>query len=164
MIELVKNSENHRDSIVKLLNNKNIEKWLLQVPHPYTYNDADFWLNKCGNEAVDGDSFSFAIENDGLHVGGIGLTKKNEHSAELGYWIGEEYWNRGFATKAIELILDKGFNEFQFARIHAHTFEGNIASEKLLMKCGFEYEGLLKKIHKKGDTFINSKLFAKVID
>ena len=164
MIELVKHSAKHRDSLVKLLNNKNVEKWLLQVPFPYTYDDADFWLNKCIDEVGEGDIFPYAIESDGVHVGGIGLHKKYEHSAEVGYWIGEEYWNKGFATKALEKILDKAFNEYKFVRVYAHTFEGNIASEKLLLRCGFEYEGLLKKVHKKGDTFFNSKLFAKVVD
>ncbi len=164
MIELTNISEKHRDSMVRLLNNKNIEKWLLQVPYPYTYDDADFWINKCQNDYKSNNDFSYAIEKDGTHVGGIGLHKKFEHSAEVGYWVGEEFWGKGFATIALNKILEKGFNEFKFTRIHAHVFEGNIASEKLLLKCGFEYEGLLKKCHKKGEVYYNSKLFAKVVD
>jgi len=97
-------------------------------------------------------------------VGGIGLHKKFEHSAEVGYWVGEEYWGKGYATEALNKILDKGFNELNFTRIQAHVFEGNIASEKLLLKCGFEYERFLKNFHNKGNSFINSKLFAKVVD
>jgi len=42
MIDLVPHSLKHRDSLVRLLNNVNVEKWLLQVPSPYTYEDADF--------------------------------------------------------------------------------------------------------------------------
>lgn len=164
MIELTGNSVKHRDSLVRLLNNKNVEKWLLQVPHPYTYEDADFWINKCLNDSGGNTDFSYAIEKDGIHIGGIGLHKKFEHSAEVGYWIGEEFWGKGFATEALNKILDKGFNDLNFSRIHAHVFEGNIASEKLLLKCGFEYEGFLKKCHKKGNQFLNSKLFAKVVD
>ena len=64
----------------------------------------------------------------------------------------------------VRQLLNKGFNELNFTRIQAHIFEGNIASEKLLLKCGFEYEGLLKKCHKKGEVYFNSKLFAKVVD
>ena len=164
MIELTNISEKHRDSMVRLLNNKNIEKWLLQVPYPYTYEDADFWINKCQNDYNGNKDFPYAIENDGTHVGGIGLHKKFEHSAEVGYWMGEEFWGKGFATIALNKILEKGFNELKLSRIQAHVFEGNIASEKLLLKCGFEYEGLLKKCHKKAEVFYNSKLFAKVVD
>ena len=163
MIELVKYSTKHRDSLVHLLNNENVEKWLLQIPSPYTYEDADFWLNKTNEGADSHEVFGFAIENDGVHIGGIGLHKKYEHSAEVGYWIGEDYWGKGFATEALNKILYKAFNELNFVRIFAHVFEDNIASEKLLIKCGFEYEGLLKKVHKKKDTYFNSKLFAKVV-
>lgn len=163
MIELISPEEKHRDSLVKLLNNVNVERWLLQIPSPYTYEDADSWIRRCKESSGDKIDFAYAIENDGIHVGGIGLHKKFEHSAEVGYWIGEEYWGMGFATAALNKILDLGFNELHFSRIHAHVFEGNLGSEKVLLKCGFEYEGFLKKCHKKGNKFINSKLFAKVI-
>lgn len=163
MIKLVKYSAKHKESLVRLLNNKNVEKWLLQVPNPYTSADADFWIDKCNLNENQNTDFSFAIEDEGIHVGGIGLHKKFEHSAEVGYWIGEEYWGKGYATKGLNKILFEGFNRLKLTRIHAHVFEGNIASEKLLLKCGFEYEGLLKKCHKKGEDYIDSKLFAKVI-
>jgi len=135
---------------------------LLQIPSPYTYADADFWLNKCITNKDNGIDFPFAIENDSTHVGGIGLHKKLEHSVEVGYWIGEEYWGRGYGTSALNKVLDIAFKELNFERVQAHVFDGNIASEKLLLKCGFEYEGFVKKCHKKGDVFINSKLYAKI--
>ncbi|MEO8447958.1 MAG: GNAT family N-acetyltransferase [bacterium] len=163
MIELTKISVKHKDSFVRLLNNKNIEKWLLMIPSPYTNDDADFWIKKCQNDYGGNRDFAYAIENDGIHVGGIGLHRRHQHSAEVGYWMGEEYWGKGYATEALNKILDIGFNELKFDRIQAHVFEGNIPSEKLLLRCGFEYEGLLKKCHKKGEVFYNSKLFAKVI-
>jgi RimJ/RimL family protein N-acetyltransferase len=164
MIELVEITDKHRESFVRLLNNVNVEKWLLQIPSPYTYEDADDFINKCRDNKKDLNDFAYAIENKGIHVGGIGLHKKFEHAAEVGYWIGEEYWGKGFATAALNKILDIGFNKLKFSRIHAHVFEGNIASERILLKCGFEYEGFLRKCHKKGNTFINSKLFARVVD
>ncbi|MEP7146886.1 MAG: GNAT family N-acetyltransferase [bacterium] len=133
------------------------------MPSPYTYEDADFWLNKCMSGKDSTELFPFAIENEGVHIGGIGLHKKSEHSAEVGYWIGEEYWGKGFGTLALEKILTKAFNELNFIRVYAHVFEGNLPSEKILLKCGFQFEGLLRKCHKKGEIFFDSKLFAKVI-
>ena len=79
MIELVKFSGKHRDTLVRLLSNYNIAKWLLMVPYPYTYEDADFWINKCLNDYSSEDDFSYAIEYDGIHIGGIGLHRKFEH-------------------------------------------------------------------------------------
>src|SRR4029078_3501333 len=106
-----------------LLNNENVEKWLLQIPSPYSYEDADFWLNKIKEGMDSQEIFGFAIENDGVNCGGIGLHKKYDHSAEVGYWIGEDYWGKGFATEALNKILYKAFNELNFVRIFAHVFE-----------------------------------------
>lgn len=162
MIEIVNITVRHRESLVRILNNKNVEKWLLKVPSPYTLSDADDFIRKNTIEPNNGIDFSYFIESDGKLVGGIGLHKKFEHSAEVGYWIGEEYWGKGFGTIALKKIVDKAFDEFKFKRVQAHTFEGNIASEKILLKNGFEFEGLLKKYHKKGNIFYNSKLFSKI--
>lgn len=163
MIEIVKYSKKHKDTLLKLLNNKNVSDWLLLVPYPYTKKDAKWWINHCKKLEGNGKDFVYAIENNGEHVGGIALHKNSEHSAELGYWLGEQYWRKGYMVDAIYKILDFGFKEIKLSRIHAYTFEDNISSEKILIKTGFEYEGLLKKYHKKGDTYINSKLYAKVI-
>ncbi|MBK8549870.1 MAG: GNAT family N-acetyltransferase [Ignavibacteria bacterium] len=115
MIELVPPEDKHRDSLVKLLNNVNVERWLLQIPSPYTYEDADSWLKRCKENSEDEIDFAYVIENEGIHVGGIGLHKKFEHSAEVGYWIGEEYWGKGFATAALYKILHIGFNELNYS-------------------------------------------------
>jgi RimJ/RimL family protein N-acetyltransferase len=162
-LRLVKYNDTHRESLVQLLDNPNVAHTLLVVNCPYTYADADNWLTytKTADENV---SAPFAIEADGVHVGGIGLRKKHfGHSREVGYWIGEPYWGRGYATEAIRLITEFGFNELKLERIQAHVFESNIASEKALLKNGFAFEALLKKMHEKNGVFYNSKLFGKVI-
>jgi RimJ/RimL family protein N-acetyltransferase len=104
----------------------------------------------------------FAIEVDGEFTGGIGLHKKMEHCFDVGYWITEKNWGKGFATEALKTITDLAFGELKIDRIQAFVFEGNEPSEKVLEKCGYEYEGFLKKSHKKGSTFYNSRLYAKV--
>jgi RimJ/RimL family protein N-acetyltransferase len=163
MLELVKYSEKHRDSLVRLLNNENIAKWLLRPGFPYTYKEADWWINRCRENENSNDDFSYAIENDNVHIGGIGLHRQAEHAAEVGYWIDETQWQKGYATEALMKILNLAFDDLKLSRVSAHTFEGNIASERLLLKCGFHYEGFLRKLHKKGDVFINSKLFSAIV-
>lgn len=162
MIEIVNISLKHRDSLVRLLNNNNVERWLLKVPSPYLLSDADEFIQNNMAQSNNENDFCFFIEHKGELAGGIGLHKKFKHSAEVGYWIGEEFWGRGFATIALQKILEKAFSEYKFTRVQAHVFEGNTASEKVLLKNGFEFEGLLKKYHKKGNEFINSKLFSRV--
>jgi|GEM_PF-4369546 len=57
MITLEKISIKHKASLVRLLNNVNVEKWLLQIPSPYTTEDADIWINKNINEKDNGTDF-----------------------------------------------------------------------------------------------------------
>lgn len=157
----MKYNDNHKESLIKLLNNPNVARTLLVVNSPYTEADADRWLiyTKHADENV---SLPFAIEADGVHVGGIGLRKKQfAHCREIGYWIGEPYWNKGYATGAIRLATEFGFNELKLERMQAHVFENNTASEKVLLKNGYEFEALLKKVHEKDGVYFNSKLYGK---
>ena len=64
--------------------------------------------------------------------------------AEIDYWLGKNYWRRGLATEAMRLVLKFGFKKLKLHRIHAHTFEKNIASRKVLEKCGFKIEGIMR--------------------
>ena len=67
-------------------------------PHPYTMEDARRWVEKAGSEYP---STSFAIVVDKEAVGGIGIVLQPDvfrRSAEIGYWLGEEYWGRGIVT------------------------------------------------------------------
>lgn len=59
-------------------------------------------------------------------------------SAEIGYFIGEQYCNKGIASKAVKLLTDYGFNELKIIRIHTGIFEYNKASMSVLEKCGYK--------------------------
>ncbi|MFC2093287.1 GNAT family N-acetyltransferase [Bacteroidota bacterium] len=163
MIELVNYSNKHIDSLINLLNNKNVSDWLVMVPYPYTKKDAKWWINHCKDAKNNKRDFLYAIENEEEHVGGISLHKKFEHSAELGYWLGEPYWSKGYMFEAINNIIEFAFEDLKLIRVFAYVFEENIKSENVLLKTGFLYEGLLKKCHKKGNKIFNSKVYAKVI-
>lgn len=161
MLELMNIGPQYREQMTEMLNDEEVSRWLLTVPFPYTIKDADEYIASCAE--TNKSSFPFAIEIDGKYVGGIGLRMKNQHSAELGYWIGRKYWNKGYATSAISSIVEFGFNDLGLARIFAETFEGNTASERVLQKCGFEFEGLMRKCSVKNGVLVNCKLYAKII-
>jgi RimJ/RimL family protein N-acetyltransferase len=74
-------------------------------------------------------------------------------SAEIGYWLGEEYWGLGIATEAVLAVVDYGFQTFDIHRIFAGVFERNSASMRVLEKAGFKQEArLIKAITKEGQT------------
>jgi hypothetical protein len=77
-------------------------------------------------------------------VGGIGIrigVDVHRQTAELGYWLGQEFWGRGIMTEAVAAFTDFCFEEFQLRRIHAEPFANNPASARVLEKAGFAFEG-----------------------
>jgi len=163
MIELVKYKKRHIRPLLNLLNNNKVTDWLYKIPVPYTEKDAKIWLKYCKKNVDKNENILYAIELDDEMIGGISLHQKAGHCYETGYWIGEPYWGKGFATEALNKVLDFAFTELQIVRVQAFIFEGNTASERVLEKCGFKQEGFLLKSYLKDNKYINSKLFAKVI-
>ena len=113
-------------------------------PHPYTLNDAEKFIEMAMNLNP---LQIFAIEFKGVYVGNIGLHKKTDvyrMGAEIGYFLGEPYWNMGIMSRAVILVCDYGFRELELIRIDTGIFEYNPASMRVLEKCGFTREAVFK--------------------
>ena len=149
--------------LVELANNENIARNLRDgFPHPYHTSHARDFIEKCISIHP---PTIFAIEYKGEYVGNIGLHKGNDvyrKSAEVGYFIGEQYWNKGITTAALRLICEYGFANLDVVRIHAGVYEHNLASQKVLEKCGFVKEGVFKKAVYKQEKFWNEVRYAKL--
>jgi len=149
--------------MVELANNINICENLRDgFPHPYTLEDAEVFISKFKDQT---EAKIFGVEYRGEYVGNIGLVQESDvyrKSAELGYFIGEPYWNKGIATKAINLVCEFGFNNLDIVRIHCGIYEYNKASQRVLEKCGFEKEGVFEKAIFKKDKLWNEVRFAKL--
>ena len=107
----------------------------------------------------------FAIEWNGEYVGNISLSPGVDvyrKTAEIGYFIGEPYWNKGIATQAVNLIVEFGFKELGLARIHTGVFEYNHASMRVLEKCGFELDGVFKKAVMKNGKIWDEVRYSKI--
>ena len=95
-----------------------------------------------------------AIVAEGHVVGSIGLFVGSdvfEKSAELGYWLAEEYWGEGIMTEAVKQICREAFERFEIVRIYAEPFAHNTGSRRVLEKAGFSQEGIMRKgVYKKG--------------
>jgi|SRR4030095_5239658 RimJ/RimL family protein N-acetyltransferase len=95
-------------------------------------------------------------------IGTIGFHVWNKINsfAEVGYAISKDYWNKGLMTEALKAILGFGFNHMHLNRIEATCKLQNEASEKVMKKCGFKFEGIMvQKLFAKGE-FHDLKLFA----
>jgi [ribosomal protein S5]-alanine N-acetyltransferase len=153
------------ESIRKHANDKAVSRNLSSLPHPYTKRDANFWLGKQVKlqRQKNPENIVFAIEINEEVVGSIGLHKiKRGHKAELGYWLGREFWGGGIMTDAIKDVVKFGFGNLKLRRIHAGVFLFNKGSARVLEKNGFKLEGISKKEIKKDEKFIDAYIFAKV--
>ena len=132
-------------------------------PKPYTIDDARNFKKMVDNQNP---KTFFAIEYQGKYVGNISLSVGKDvyrKSAEIGYFIGEPFWNKGITTKAVNLISDWGFKNLGIVRIHTGIFEFNKASQRVLEKCGFTREGVFKKSITKNNLLFDEIRYAKVI-
>ncbi|HQU84346.1 MAG TPA: GNAT family protein [Pyrinomonadaceae bacterium] len=105
----------------------------------------------------------FAIEINGKAVGAIGVSLQTgvlRKNAELGYWLGEDFWGNGIITEAIREIVQIAFEKHDIVRIFAKPFETNIASHKALEKAGFKLEARFEKIIFKNGEFLDELIYA----
>jgi RimJ/RimL family protein N-acetyltransferase len=164
--KLRKWNEADLDSLVKYANNCNVAKWLTNsFPYPYTREDGKAYLAVIEN---DNPVKVFAIEvNGGETVGSIGIFPQadiHEKSAEIGYWLAEEYWGQGIMAQAIQEIVAYGFRTFDVVRIFARPFSTNLNSQRVLEKAGFTLEARLKKALFKNGEFMDELIYAKFKD
>jgi ribosomal-protein-alanine N-acetyltransferase len=132
-------------SLVRYANNLNVARHLRdRFPHPYTRAHAFAFLT----HATAGDTpTNFAIVVGEEAVGGIGYVRGNDverYSAEVGYWLGEEFWGRGVATEALQMLTQHLFSDAQLLRLFALPLADNAGSIRVLEKAGYAREGLLR--------------------
>ncbi len=149
--------------LARLANNEKISKNLRDAfPSPYTYADALDFINSCSQQQP---VTTFAIIWQELYVGNISLhvqTDVYRKSAEIGYFIGEPYWGKGIATKAVALITDFGFCQMNVVRIFAGIFSYNPASMRVLEKNGYYKESIAQKAVYKLGQFWDEHRYVKI--
>jgi RimJ/RimL family protein N-acetyltransferase len=142
------------ESLRENMNNINVSRYLLVVPFPYTESDAQWFVNHCIERIskVPRDSYSLgiALKGEDKIIGGISLRNINEFesTASLGYWLGEKYWRKGYMSEAFKRIIEFGFNELKLRRLNVEAFSPNVASNELIKKMGFKFEGTRRQMHR----------------
>ena len=149
-------------AIYEYLKDGEVSKWTL-IPQPYKRIDALKFVLKSQYKRMLKKEYVFGIilkETNHL-VGVISLLNINwsNKNAELGYWLGKEYWGRGLTTEAIDLILNFAFKELNLHRIYAYVFEENIASRRVLEKNSFKLEGMRRGVKYLRNKWRNDLMF-----
>ena len=81
-------------------------------------------------------------------------------SAEIGYWLGQRFWDRGIMTTAVRAVTEYAFDQFSLTRVYAVPYVTNVASHRVLEKAGFAREGLLRRSAIKNGVILDQVLFA----
>ena len=125
-----------------------VARWMTRAfPHPYTIADADRWIEIAATKAR---GHFYAIEVDGTLAGGVGVEPfagERSGGAAFGYWLGRAYWGRGIATDAAGVVSDDALSRGELRRLEARVFAPNVASARVLEKCGFQLEARLKSFY-----------------
>lgn len=132
------------------------------LPYPYTEQDGVDYISAILS-ADKSETFAFAITIDGKVIGSISVFRQgniHRQTAELGYYIAEEYWGRGIMTEAVKQICGYVFDKSDILRIYAEPFAYNIASCRVLEKAGFQYEGTLRSNAVKNGKIIDMKMYS----
>ena len=127
----------------QLAGNKCVARYT-RLPHPYEDGEAEKFISTHASDFEQGKSLVLAVtlQETGEIVGCIGLHGDFKSGiAELGYWIGAEYWGKGYCTEAAQAVVDYAFRALAVCRIHAAHFGGNPASGRVMEKVGLQPEG-----------------------
>lgn len=145
-VSLRKLNESDNQIIAILANNRKVWDNITDVmPHPYSVRDANAFISM----AQDSDTeIIFAVEFRGELAGVIGLHRQKDVfrlTAEIGYWLGEPFWNKGIATRAAKLATHYGITRLGLVRIYANVYDFNKSSQRVLENAGYRFECVARK-------------------
>lgn len=147
----------YADEIFKVVKQKEIADTTVMIPHPYPREAVDQWIHYLQRSFEQQTACEFAIflKGDNRYIGNVGLVtiSKKHKSAEVGYFIDVNEWNKGYATEACIKIIEYGFYEYQLNRIYSRCMVRNIASRKVMEKAQMTWEGRHKQEILKNNVF-----------
>jgi [ribosomal protein S5]-alanine N-acetyltransferase len=151
------------DDVQRLAGEWAVADTTLNIPHPYEDGMAEKWISNHRDWFEYGEQVVFAVtlKPRGELIGCVGLKiEREDERAELGYWIGREYWGRGYCTEAARAVMDFGFEQLKLNRIEARHFVRNPASGRVMQKLGMTREGRLMQHTKRWNVFEDIEIYA----
>jgi RimJ/RimL family protein N-acetyltransferase len=126
-------------AIARLANDRRIADNTRRLPHPYLQEHAVEFVRSLAEEIR---NTVFLIECESAAIGMVGVDWREPDAPELGYWLGVEYWGKGFGTEAARAVIDFTFEEFEIEHLVSGARVTNPASRNILEKCGFQWSGV----------------------
>ena len=120
----------------------------LNIPHPYPDGAAAKYIAELAPKYAQQTNVCFAVtlKRDGKFIGAVSLQPPiTFRRAELGYWIGQPYWNQGYMSEAAAAAVQFGFDTLKLHKLTSGYFARNAASARVQQKIGFVQEGILRQ-------------------
>ncbi len=152
-IKLFKWDESNKGDLIRICNAVDRKYLSGRLPYPYTEQSAAWWYENV--VSGDGKNGIFrAISVDDEIIGSISVELKADiysKDTEIGYMLLSEYSGRGIMTEAVNMICELAFSQLDIVRITGYVLAPNAASQRVLLKNGFELEGVMKNaVYKNG--------------
>ena len=154
---------------VKMLDNKRLVEYMNGIPHPYTMDDANWYLNDRRQKTQKGEVCLWAIclrdsnlaPGTSTYIGNIEVNDIDTENSRgnVGYWIAESQWNNGYASEALAAVFTYVFGNTSIHKLTAYYTTKNVGSGKVMEKCGMKREGLLKQHEKRHGAFLDVALY-----
>ncbi len=150
-------------TVQHLAGERDVAKKTANIPHPYEDGMAEAWIQRHQGLVEDGELVTYAVtlKPDDTLIGAISLRiETRNHLAELGYWIGKPYWNKGYCTEAARALVNLGFDDLALNRIQARHMTSNPASGRVMKKVGMTYEGTHRQATYRFGAFEDLAMYA----
>lgn len=119
----------------------NVTRMLRMARFPPDHDAMNRWFADHPREWTAGRAYRFAIERDGAMIGLCDLDEIADGAADLGYWLDESAWGRGYATEAARAVIDFAFATLDLVCLRSGHAEDNAPSGHVLTKLGFQRTG-----------------------
>ncbi len=141
------------DAVRRLAGNDAVSRTTLNIPHPYPPGDAEKWIaTHPRNRALRSSAcYAITLAENGVLLGSITLTWINRTLAELGYWIGEPHWNKGYCSEAVRALIEFAFEHLEISKIVAEHLPDNPASGRVMQNAGMVRVGSRRKKDRDGN-------------
>jgi len=135
--------EDDIDALAHLANNANVATMVSRMPHPYTTRDAADFVRRTTSGEIGKCLYAITKIDNGAFLGCCGVEPSEDPATvEIGYWLGEPYWNKGYMTEAAHALIDMVFRTRpNVNQIDARCRVTNVASRRVIHKCGFQFQG-----------------------
>ena len=137
------------DAVRAAVSRFEVSRYTMSIPHPYPPGAEHAFIERTARAFVEGGWQAYAIELAATSqvIGAIGIRAETHYAAvaEVGYHIAVEHWGRGYASEALEALIDHAFTSMPLQKLHARWYTVNGASGRVLEKAGFKPEGVLRQ-------------------